>query len=129
MVPELDTDRFLAAWDDALAAPAWDGPDVLVHCDLLPDNVLIDRGRLSAVIDWGSLSVGDPARDLSAAWTLVSGDARAVFRAAIGGDDATWERARSSLLGNIIGVVYYKERSPAYAAECWDRAIAALSPG
>jgi aminoglycoside 2''-phosphotransferase len=49
----------------------WPGPDepgareVLVHADLAPGHVLYDpgAGRLTGIIDFGDLSIGDAARD------------------------------------------------------------------
>ena len=41
-----------------LEAPAWDGTAVWIHADLLRPNLLIREGRLSAVIDFGSVGVG-----------------------------------------------------------------------
>jgi aminoglycoside phosphotransferase (APT) family kinase protein len=67
-----------------------------IHGDLHPGNVLVDRGRVSAVIDFGDLTGGDPAMDLSAAWMFFPASVRPVFRAAAGGcDDDTWARARA----------------------------------
>ena len=60
----IDTDAARAAWDEALAAPDWSGPPVWIHGDLLPGNLLLEGGRLTGVIDWGLLGVGDPACDL-----------------------------------------------------------------
>ena len=57
---------------------------------MLPGNLLFERGRLSAVIDFGALGVGDPACDLMIAWNLFSGESRTVFRATLAVDDATW---------------------------------------
>jgi aminoglycoside phosphotransferase (APT) family kinase protein len=57
-------------WQDALAAPTNHGPATWCHGDLHPANVLVDAGRLSAVIDFGDLTAGDPATDLSAAWAV-----------------------------------------------------------
>jgi aminoglycoside phosphotransferase (APT) family kinase protein len=89
---------------------------VWVHGDLLPANVLVARGRLSAVIDWGCLSVGDPACELMAGWTLFSGASRDVFRAALSVDDATWARARGWALSTVAAVPYYRDTNPAFAA-------------
>lgn len=89
-----DTDALTEVWDDALAAPGWEGPPVWHHGDMHNGNLLTVDGRLSAVIDFGGLGVGDPACDLVVAWTLFDGDAREVFRAALGVDDATWARGR-----------------------------------
>ena len=57
----LDTDAVTAAWDAALQAPIWDGPPVWIHGDLHSGNLLAERGRLSATIDFGCLGLGDPA--------------------------------------------------------------------
>jgi aminoglycoside phosphotransferase (APT) family kinase protein len=57
-------------WDEALAAPD-DGAAVLLHGDLHPRNVLMQDGKLSAVIDWGDMCGGDPATDLAALWLLL----------------------------------------------------------
>jgi aminoglycoside phosphotransferase (APT) family kinase protein len=90
----LDAGPVIAAWETALAAPPWHGPAVWLHGDLHPANLLTWQGRLSAVIDFGQMGVGDPACDLMVAWTFLSGAARDTFRAALPADDATWARAR-----------------------------------
>ena len=90
----LDSAPLMAAWDAAKAAPAWQGPAVWMHGDLHPANLLVEKRRLSAVIDFGLLAVGDPACDLMVAWTYLSTAARAEFQAALSVDDATWARAR-----------------------------------
>jgi len=41
------------------------GTGVLLHCDLKPDHVLVEAGRLAAIIDWGDTSYGDPWWDLA----------------------------------------------------------------
>jgi aminoglycoside phosphotransferase (APT) family kinase protein len=57
-------------WEGALYAPH-DGSPVWLHGDLHPRNVLMENGKLSAVIDWGDMCVGDPATDLAALWLLL----------------------------------------------------------
>lgn len=82
-------------WQAALEAAPWAGPAVWLHGDLHPANLVVHQGRLSAVIDFGDLTAGDPATDLSVAWMLFPPDERAVFRAAVSGvDPAIWSRAR-----------------------------------
>jgi aminoglycoside phosphotransferase (APT) family kinase protein len=81
-------------WEAALAAPGWDGPPVWVHGDFHTGNLLTDGHRVRAVIDFGGLGVGDPARDMMIAFTLLSAGTRAVFRSALGVNDATWLRGR-----------------------------------
>jgi aminoglycoside phosphotransferase (APT) family kinase protein len=113
---ELDTGAVIAAWEAALRAPAWHGPPTWVHGDLLPGNLLAVGGRLTAVIDFGCLGVGDPAADLSVAWTLFSGESREVYRATLGVDDATWARGRGWALSSVGALPYYWDTNPALVA-------------
>ncbi|WP_236653243.1 aminoglycoside phosphotransferase family protein [Streptacidiphilus melanogenes] len=105
-VPDVaDREAARQLWERALAAPAWDGPPSWLHGDLHPANVLVDQGRLSAVIDFGDLTSGDPATDLAVAWMFLPPAARADLRRAYGSaDDATWERARGWALA--LGLVF-----------------------
>lgn len=113
----IDTDAAAAAWDAALESPAWPGPPVWVHGDLLPGNLLLQRGRLTAVIDWGVLGVGDPACDLIVAWGLLPPETRSVLRAELSVDDATWARGRGWALSiALIALPYYTDTNPALAA-------------
>jgi aminoglycoside phosphotransferase (APT) family kinase protein len=91
---EIDTDAATAVWEAALGT-MWRGQPVWFHGDVSPGNLLVERGRLSAVIDFGSSGVGDPACDLAVAWTLFEGESRGAFRAALPLDDATWARGRA----------------------------------
>jgi aminoglycoside phosphotransferase (APT) family kinase protein len=87
----IDTGAASTVWEAALAA-AWHGPPVWFHGDVAAGNLLVEGGRLSAVIDFGTSGVGDPSCDLAIAWTLFGGESRDAFRAALGLDDATWAR-------------------------------------
>lgn len=112
----VDCDAATAVWEDALRAPDWGGPPVWLHADLMPGNVLVDGGRLTSVIDFGCLGVGDPACDLFPAWNLLPAGAREVFRAALGVDDATWIRGRGRALSQaLIALPYYRRTNPAMA--------------
>jgi len=91
---DLDHARVLAAWEDAVTAPPWDGPPTWMHADLMAGNLLVRDRRLAAVIDFGGLGLGDPAPDLIAAWVLFSSAARDRFRDAVQADDAMWRRGR-----------------------------------
>jgi aminoglycoside phosphotransferase (APT) family kinase protein len=84
-----------AVWDDAVAAPAWEGPLVWVHGDLHPANVVVADGTLAGVVDFGDMFAGDPALDLAAAWVLPpAGTAARFFAAYAEADEATIRRAR-----------------------------------
>ncbi len=110
----IDTDAVTSAWNAALEAPAWNRPPIWIHGDLMPGNLLVKGGRLSAVIDFGCMGVGDPACDLIVAWTLFSGERRNVFRAALSVDNATWARGRGwALSWALIFIPYYLDSNPA----------------
>ncbi|ROQ59986.1 aminoglycoside phosphotransferase (APT) family kinase protein [Streptomyces sp. 840.1] len=105
-------------WDAALSAPGWDRPPVWFHGDFHTGNLLTVDGRLSAVIDFGGLGVGDPACDLTIAFTLMSGAGRAAFRAALGVDDATWTRGRGwALATGLNAYTSYAAVNPRVAAQ------------
>jgi len=110
-------------WARALAAPAWDGPPVWHHGDLDVRNWLVRDGRVSGVIDWGSMGVGDPACDVMVAWKLHSSAARDAFRDALRVDAATWERARGWAVWQAVAALAYytPENNPALyrEAESW----------
>ena len=89
----IDGATALAIWEQALAAQ-WTTRPVWLHGDVAAGNLLVKDGKLSAVIDFGILGVGDPACDLAIAWTLLHGEARAAFREALPLDDGTWARGR-----------------------------------
>jgi aminoglycoside phosphotransferase (APT) family kinase protein len=113
----IDTGAALAAWEVALQAPDWDRPPVWFHGDVLAGNLLVERGRLSAVIDFGGLGVGDPACDLMSAWSLFAGESRDALRTALAVDDATWARARGHALSQaLIALPYYLETNPVIVA-------------
>ena len=97
----IDTDAVTAVWEAALAA-TWHGTPVWFHGDVSAGNLLVERGRLSAVIDFGTSGVGDPACDLAIAWTLFEGESRQAFRAALSVDKATWARGRGWTLWKAL---------------------------
>lgn len=104
----LDTREIVAVWESALELPVWDGPKVWVHGDLSAGNLLSIGGRLSAVIDFGALAVGDPAVDLIIAWNLLPAEIRPGFRSQTAVDEATWKRGRAWALSiALIQLPYY----------------------
>jgi aminoglycoside phosphotransferase (APT) family kinase protein len=103
----LDVEAVTAVWESALVAHAWERSPLWIHGDLDPRNLLVERGRLSAVIDWGCLGVGDPACDVAAAWKVLSAETRRVFRSELAVDDATWLRARGWALSQAVGALSY----------------------
>jgi aminoglycoside phosphotransferase (APT) family kinase protein len=125
-----DTGAVTAAWEQALATPAWSGPPVWVHGDLLPGNLLVARGRFSAVIDFACLGVADPACDLLVAWSLFTGESRDAFRAELAVDDDTWARGRGWALSvALIQLPYYRDTNPAIVANARHMIAEVLAAG
>jgi len=114
-------------WERALAAPIWEGPPVWHHGDLDGRNWLVRDGRITGVIDWGAMGVGDPACDVMVAWKLHSSVARDAFRDALPTDDATWERARGWAVSQAVAALAYytPESNPSlyHEAEAWLRLV------
>jgi aminoglycoside phosphotransferase (APT) family kinase protein len=108
LADEIDTGGAMQVWEAALGAP-WHGSPVWVHGDVSAGNLLVDGGRLSAVIDFGCSGVGDPACDTAIAWTLFTGESRKVFRARLPVDRATW--ARGPWLGAVEGPDRARQRA------------------
>ena len=104
LADEVDTDRAAEVWEAALGA-TWHGSPVWFHGDISPENLLVDHGRLSAVIDFGTSGVGDPACDTAIAWTFFSGESRRIFEARLPVDKATWARGRGWALWKAMIVL------------------------
>ncbi len=112
----IDTPSVVRLWEKALKVPQWSKPPVWIHGDLSSGNVLIKNSRLSGVIDFGNLGVGDPACDLMIAWNLLPSNMRQIFLTGLGIDVATWERGRGWALSvALIQLPYYKDTNPTLA--------------
>jgi aminoglycoside phosphotransferase (APT) family kinase protein len=122
--------NLLAAWDGHASERATGGGDRLV---LGGGNALRPGGgdgtgsrggaatglggRLTAVIDFGDLTSGDPASDLAAAWLVFDAPGRALFRSALADvDDATWQRARGWALNIAAAMAVDTTGTPQMAA-------------
>ena len=111
-------DLVLATWDSALAVPPWDGPPVWLHGDPHPANIIIRGGRVSGVIDFGDITAGDPASDVSLAWMLLPASCHGEFRAAYAAaghgrlTDATWARGRGWALNLAIVFLAWSADNP-----------------
>ncbi len=114
-------------WADLVRTPAWSGPPVWVHGDVHPLNLLVHQGRLTAVIDFGDLTAGDPASDLAGAWTFLSAAERAILRAAAGThrpiDDDTWSRARGWALALGVAMANGDDRVAVFGRRALDAAL------
>jgi aminoglycoside phosphotransferase (APT) family kinase protein len=115
----IDVGAVTTAWESALRSPEWEHPPVWIHGDLDSRNLLVEEGRLSGVIDWGGLGVGDPACDVMVAWKVLSADTRDIFRTALSVDESTWARARGWALSQaLVALSYYTlETNPVLVVE------------
>lgn len=113
----VDAAAVIKVWEASLEAPTWDKPPVWVHGDIHAGNLLTQDGKLSAVIDFGGLGVGDPAVDLIVAWNLLTQESREVFRSRLDVDDATWMRGQGWALSiALIALPYYYDSNPTIVA-------------
>ncbi|MFB4354781.1 aminoglycoside phosphotransferase family protein [Microbacterium sp. LS_15] len=101
MPNDVDGEHCRSVWLAATSS-VWDSAPVWFHGDVAVGNLLVVDGRLSAMIDFGTCGVGDPACDLVMAWTYFDGEARGAFRDAVSLDDATWQRARGWALWKAL---------------------------
>jgi aminoglycoside phosphotransferase (APT) family kinase protein len=83
----------------------------------MPSNLLVTADRLTAVLDFATSGVGDPACDLIPAWNLLPASARQIFRDHVNVDDATWSRGRGWALSMAVGQLpYYRNTNPIISA-------------
>ncbi|WP_042392085.1 aminoglycoside phosphotransferase family protein [Streptacidiphilus carbonis] len=102
----IDVAGMRKVWDQAVAAPEWDGPPLWIHADLHPANVVVADGTLAGVVDFGELCAGDPATDLGAAWLLLPEGAAAGFLDTYAvADEASVRRARGWALRACLGLL------------------------
>lgn len=101
LVGKINVAKAREIWENAILTE-WKGFPLWVHGDISPGNLLTQNGKLTAVIDFGQLSAGDPACDLAIAWTFFEGKSRELFRSILSLDDNTWLRARAWTLWKFM---------------------------
>ncbi len=107
----IDPVAAVRVWETALAAPAHEGAPVKINGDPMPGNFLMNKGRLSGMVDITEPVVGDPASDLQPAWTVFDEPQRSVFRDGLGLDAAAWLRGRGWAFEMAIGGLHYYEHT------------------
>jgi aminoglycoside phosphotransferase (APT) family kinase protein len=118
----IDAVAALAVWDEALAAPRYDGPPVWVQGDL-EGNCVVHDGRLCGIVDWGSACAGDPAVDVQVVWSPLFTDAsRRAFLDALAVDDATLARSRGAAINQACAALpYYLHTYPLIVERSWHK--------
>lgn len=121
LIPDLNVEHLRRRWIEALNVPPSARSNVWLHGDLRPANLLVHRGQLHAVIDFGGLSVGLPDAEHAPVWDLPPA-ARESYRDVLQLDEATWARARAwAIFVGIAGLSYYWDTWPQFAHECLQR--------
>ena len=116
---KIDSRAAAAIWEKGLST-SWTRSPVWLHGDVSAGNLLLESGRLIAVIDFGMLAVGDPACDLAIAWVSFDRDSRRIFRTAIAPDSDTWARGRAwALWKALIIAAGQSQTNAAETAACW----------
>ncbi len=115
---EIDIQSVASLWNQLSNTPTWNRDPVWVHGDLLSGNIIVQNNRLSAVIDFSDVGIGDPACDLIIAWSLLNAPSRRYFRENLENiDDNTWERGKGWALSiALIMLPYYKHSNPVLAS-------------
>jgi Predicted aminoglycoside phosphotransferase len=97
----IDAEKCLRIWERAKATK-WTREPVWIHGDIAPGNLLVTDGKLSSVIDFGVMAVGDPAADLAIAWTFFDKESRQVFLRELDLGEDTVDRARGWALWKAL---------------------------
>lgn len=109
----VETQKIINLWDKAIDS-RWGNKLVWVHGDFAVGNILIRGRKVSAIIDFGCIAIGDPACDLVIAWTFLKGKSREIFKRKMCMDKSTWERARGwALWKSVITLADIKDKSSA----------------
>lgn len=115
---DIDIPSIISLWDQLSTIVYWKKDPVWIHGDLLPGNILTQNNRLSAVIDFSDVGMGDPACDFIIAWSLLNPRSRSIFKDCLKDiDEETWQRGRGwALFIALIILPYYKDTNPTLTA-------------
>ena len=111
----IDEHKAMKFWESACKITPNKNP-VWIHGDFAFGNFLINDGKLSGVIDFGGMAVGDPASDLVIAWTFLKDKSREIFIETMNYDLDTWNRARAwALWKATFELCQTKNKNSSYA--------------
>ncbi|MEC0125196.1 aminoglycoside phosphotransferase family protein [Paenibacillus pabuli] len=107
-------------WETALATRYQSTP-LWLHGDVAVGNLLVQNGRLSGVIDFGTMGVGDPSSDLVMAWNFFDDASRKIFLNCMNVDQDTVNRARGWALWKAL--ITYAWNEPSSEASTWGKHV------
>ena len=114
---QINTTIALEVWNAGLQASLNPLDITWIHGDLQAGNILARDGKITAIIDFGALGVGDKACDLMPAWNLFETEARFLFKNALAVEEDLWIRGRAWALSvAVIALPYYWKTNPTLAA-------------
>lgn len=93
--------KLLKIWEEACES-IWEGNGVWIHGDISPDNLLVNNGKLCAVIDFGLMAIGDPSCDLVISWNFFEEKERLIFQNCLSFDKYCWQRAKAWALWKAV---------------------------
>ena len=116
---KIDVELVKKIWKEALTNH-WHHDPVWVHGDIAAGNLLVQHGKLTAVIDFGGLAIGDPACDLAIAWTLFKNESRETFKHILSFDSDTWLRGQAwALWKALIIAADITQTNASEGKQCW----------
>lgn len=112
----LDSTRIAPLLDDALSAGTPDPGPFLLHADLIPGNLVMRENQLVGLLDFGTLTTGYAAWDLTSAWWVLDGAGRTRFRELLEVDDVSWAWGRAFAASQgLMAEWFYAPRGHALA--------------
>lgn len=116
---KIDSKTAMEIWETALAT-SWNKLPVWVHGDISIGNLLLKKGHLIAVIDFGGLAIGDPSCDLAITWTFFTEEIRETFRKMFLFDADTWARGRAWTLWKALLIASgLSQTNSIEGRKCW----------
>ncbi len=98
---QINTQAAKEIWQAAQGSEDQTTP-VWVHGDVAAGNLLVANGQLCGVIDFGQLTIGDPACDLVIAWTFLDQPSRQRLRETLNVSQSLWNRGKGWALWKAL---------------------------
>lgn len=112
----LDPTPVAGVVEAALRSGTPDARAVLLHADLIPGNLVAQGNRLTGLLDFGTLTTGFAAWDLTPAWWVLDAPARQRLRELLDVDDTSWAWGRAfAAAQGLLADWYYRPRRHALA--------------